>query len=89
MNKTVRLHLGVRKVSFAGMDDAVARTGMEYGGITPVGLPTGWPLLVDEAVVRCPWIVVGSGVRASKILIAGADAARLPGAEVLSLAAGG
>ena len=89
VNKTVRLHLGVRKVSFAGMDDAVARTGMEYGGITPVGLPAGWPLLVDEAVARSPWIVVGSGLRASKLLVAGADAARLPSAAVLSLAAAG
>jgi len=89
VNKTVRLHLGVRKVSFAGMDDAVARTGMEYGGITPVGLPADWPLLVDEAVARSPWIVVGSGLRASKLLIPGVDAARLPRAEVLSLAAAG
>ena len=89
VNKTVRLHLGVRKISFAGMDDAVARTGMEYGGITPVGLPAGWPLLIDEAVARCRWILIGSGLRASKIVIAGADVARLPGAEVLSLAVGG
>ena len=88
VNKTVRLHLGVRKISFAGMADAVAQTGMAYGGITPVGLPTGWPLLVDHAVAACPWILVGSGIRGSKIVLTGADAARLPGAEVLSLAAG-
>ena len=32
------------------MDTAVALTGMEYGGITPVGLPTDWPILVDQNV---------------------------------------
>ena len=50
VNKTVRKHLDVRKISFASMEDAVAQTGMEYGGITPVGLPADWPILVDTAV---------------------------------------
>ena len=52
VNKTVRKHLDVRKISFAGMDDAVGQTGMEYGGITPIGLPASWPILVDDAVRR-------------------------------------
>ena len=61
-------------------------TGMEYGGITPVGLPDGWPILVDEAVAALDWILIGSGIRGSKIIISGAAAADLPGAEVLALA---
>jgi prolyl-tRNA editing enzyme YbaK/EbsC (Cys-tRNA(Pro) deacylase) len=86
VNKTVRKHLGVRKISFASMDDAVSDTGMEYGGITPVGLPDGWPVLVDTAVTERPWIVIGSGIRGSKLAVPGALAAKLPGAEVLDLA---
>ena len=39
VNGIVRRHLGVRKISFAPHDDAVGLTGMEFGGITPVGLP--------------------------------------------------
>src|SRR5258708_1187635 len=39
VNGLVRKRLGARKASFAAMDAAVALTGMEYGGITPVGLP--------------------------------------------------
>ncbi|HEY9292774.1 MAG TPA: YbaK/EbsC family protein [Microlunatus sp.] len=86
VNKTVRKHLGVRKLSFASMDDAVAATGMEYGGITPIGLPADWPVLVDTAVTRRDWIVIGSGIRGSKVAIPGALAGKLPGAEVLDLA---
>ncbi|WP_188895984.1 YbaK/EbsC family protein [Microlunatus endophyticus] len=86
VNKTVRKHLGVRKISFAPMEDAVSATGMEYGGITPVGLPGGWPVLVDTAVTGRPWIVIGSGTRGSKLAIPGALAGTLPGAEVLELA---
>ena len=47
VNGVVRRHLDVRKISFARLDDAVALTGMEFGGITAVGLPADWPVLVD------------------------------------------
>ena len=40
VNKVVRKHLDVRKISFAAIADAVSRSGMEYGGITP-GRPAG------------------------------------------------
>jgi prolyl-tRNA editing enzyme YbaK/EbsC (Cys-tRNA(Pro) deacylase) len=86
VNRVIRKRLDVRKISFAGMDDAVRQTGMEYGGITPIGLPPSWPILVDDAVARLDRIVVGSGIRGSKIAMPGPSAARLPYAEVLPLA---
>lgn len=86
VNGTVRRLLDARKASFAPMDEAVEITGMEYGGITPVGLPAGWPLLVDTAVAATPYVVIGSGLRRSKLVVAGADLLRLPGAEELLLA---
>jgi prolyl-tRNA editing enzyme YbaK/EbsC (Cys-tRNA(Pro) deacylase) len=84
VNGLVRKHLDVRKASFAPMADAVAQTGMEYGGITPLGLPARWPLLVDAAVAGARRVVVGSGVRRSKLWLPGAVLAGLPGAEVLT-----
>jgi prolyl-tRNA editing enzyme YbaK/EbsC (Cys-tRNA(Pro) deacylase) len=83
VNGLVRRHLGVRKASFAPMDTAVRETGMEYGGITPVGLPAGWPLLIDAAVVAAPHLVVGSGARRGKLIVAGPVLGALPGAVVL------
>jgi prolyl-tRNA editing enzyme YbaK/EbsC (Cys-tRNA(Pro) deacylase) len=58
-------------------------TGMEYGGITPIGLPPDWPLLVDRRVTGQPMVVIGSGVRRSKILLPGDLLAQLPAAEVI------
>ncbi|MPZ79777.1 MAG: hypothetical protein GEV28_05005 [Actinophytocola sp.] len=84
VNNVVRKRLDVRKASFAAMDTAVELTGMAYGGITPVGLPAQWPLLLDPAVAAAPELVIGSGVRGSKILIPGPTLAALPGAEVLA-----
>lgn len=83
VNGLVRRHIGARKVSFAPMDVAVAESGMEHGGITPVGLPGEWPLLVDAAVASHERVVVGSGVRRSKLVLPGPALAVLPGATVL------
>jgi prolyl-tRNA editing enzyme YbaK/EbsC (Cys-tRNA(Pro) deacylase) len=83
VNGVVRRRLDVRKASFAPMDTAVELTGMEYGGITPLGLPDGWPLLIDQAVAAAPELVIGSGIRGSKILVPGEVLAKFPGAEVV------
>ena len=83
VNGIVRRQLDVRKASFAPVQTAVELTGMEYGGITPVGLPAGWPVFVDAAVAAAGQVVIGSGVRRSKLMLPGAALAQLPGAEVI------
>ena len=83
VNNVARRELDVRKASFAPMDTAVAESGMEYGGITPLGLPAGWPVLVDAAVADTPHVVIGSGVRHSKLVLPAKLLAGLPGARVI------
>lgn len=77
VNGVVKRRMDVRKASFLSMEEAVARTGMEYGGITPLGLPDDWPVLVDAAVATLPWAIIGSGLRCSKIAIRGSALAWL------------
>ncbi len=84
VNGAVRRYLNVRKASFAPVDAATAETGMEYGGITPIGLPKSWPVLIDARVVDVPDVIIGSGVRRSKIVLPGAALADLPGAEIIT-----
>lgn len=83
VNHVVKQRLDVRKASFMPMEAAVERSGMAYGGITPVGLPAEWRLFVDAAVVARPTVLIGSGVRPSKLIVPGALLAALPGAEVI------
>jgi prolyl-tRNA editing enzyme YbaK/EbsC (Cys-tRNA(Pro) deacylase) len=83
VNGVARRELDVRKASFAPVDDAVAATGMEYGGITPIGLPGDWRVLIDARVAAGPRVVVGSGVRCSKLTLPGGLLGRLPGATVI------
>jgi prolyl-tRNA editing enzyme YbaK/EbsC (Cys-tRNA(Pro) deacylase) len=83
VNGVVRRLLDVRKASFAPMDTAVAETGMRYGGITPIGLPDGWPILVDAAVAATGEVAVGSGLRGSKLALPGKALLDLPGAQLV------
>lgn len=86
INGVVRRHLGARKISFAPHDDAVSLTGMEFGGITPVGLPDDWAVLVDDAVAEAGEVCIGSGVRRSKLVLEAEALLALPNAERLALA---
>jgi prolyl-tRNA editing enzyme YbaK/EbsC (Cys-tRNA(Pro) deacylase) len=83
VNRLVKRTLDVRKLSFMAMDRAVEESGMEYGGITPLGLPPEWRVLVDSRVPELASVIIGSGVRRSKLLVPGPLMAELPGAEVL------
>lgn len=83
VNGLIRRHLDARKASFAPMEEAVTLTKMEYGGITAVGLPAGWPILVDKAVAEATEVVIGSGIRKSKLVVTGSFLASLPNAIVL------
>jgi prolyl-tRNA editing enzyme YbaK/EbsC (Cys-tRNA(Pro) deacylase) len=83
VNGLVRKHLDARKASFASTDTAVELSGMEYGGITPIGLPPEWPVLVDDAVTRSEHVIIGSGRRRGKLLLPGPLLGKVPGAQVL------
>jgi prolyl-tRNA editing enzyme YbaK/EbsC (Cys-tRNA(Pro) deacylase) len=83
VNNLVKRTLNVRKASFLPVERAVEETAMEYGGITPVGLPAGWRILVDSRVVDISLAVIGSGIRGSKLVLSGVEVSKLPGAEVV------
>lgn len=83
VNGLVRRTIDARRASFARMEEAVSATGMEYGAITPVGLPDGWPILVDKAVADSEYVIIGSGLRKSKLTVPGKFFASLPGVQIL------
>ncbi len=83
VNGLARRHLDARKASFAPMEEAVSETNMEYGGITPIGLPTDWSVLIDKAVAGSERLIIGSGIRKSKIIVSGKTLATFPNAVVL------
>ncbi len=88
VNNAVRKLLDVRKATFLPMERATAESGMEYGGITFLGLPAEYRVLLDASVAlpdsdAGDRVVIGSGVRRSKLSLPGALLASAPGVELV------
>ena len=67
------------------MDPDLARA-MFAGDMTDEQWAIARTSLVDEAVAQAGLVVIGSGIRGSKVLVDGGDLAKLPTATVLELA---
>jgi prolyl-tRNA editing enzyme YbaK/EbsC (Cys-tRNA(Pro) deacylase) len=83
VNRTVRDRLGTRKASFAPAEDTAALTGMQMGGVTVFGLPSGLPIWVDARVMTRARIVLGGGSRSWKVVSTPDILRALPGMEVV------
>ena len=84
LNGLVKHTLEVSKVSFAPTDVAAEATRMQSGGMSPIGLPHGWPILVDSRILDVPQLFVGSGIRPSKLVLDGSIFADIPGIVCIS-----
>ena len=82
VNNRVKNLLGTAKAGFASAEDIGKITGMEIGGVTPIGLPADLPLYVDERVMKPDWIILGGGSRDRKLKVAPIMLSQL-GAEVV------
>lgn len=82
LNGLVRKHLGAKKISLANLETVLAETGMEYGSITPFGLPESYKILVDSRFMEKEKIVVGGGKQISKLLLP-TSVFQMIGAEII------
>ena len=83
VNKKVRSLLEVRKLSFAPPELTKELTGMLIGGVTPLALPPGLPILVDSRVMDHDWVILGGGSRSLKVKVDPKVFDMLPDAEVI------
>ena len=81
VNKSVRHCLGAKRASFASADETREQTGMELGGITPLGLPAHIDLLVDQRIAELDFIILGGGSRRAKIFVSPQLFDKLPNAS--------
>lgn len=83
LNGVIRKHLNARKISLAPLDKVLQETGMEFGSITPFGLPDSWKILIDNALLSNEKIIVGGGKQISKLLLPTSVFSMLPNAEII------
>lgn len=85
VNGAIRRQLGARRVSFAPKDVALALTSMEYGGVTPIGLPKDWTIIIDDAIMKHEVVIAGGGIRGSKLAIKTSCFTALPNAVIANI----
>jgi prolyl-tRNA editing enzyme YbaK/EbsC (Cys-tRNA(Pro) deacylase) len=82
VNKKVSELLGVKRCSFASAEQTRELTGMEIGGVTPLGLPA-MPVYVDSQIMSKDEVVIGGGNRSSKLLLRPSELRKLEIVEVI------
>jgi prolyl-tRNA editing enzyme YbaK/EbsC (Cys-tRNA(Pro) deacylase) len=82
-NGIIRKTLNARKVSLAPLSLVLEETKMEFGSITPFGLPSHWPILIDARILDASRIVIGSGLIKSKLSLPSQALANLAGSVIV------
>ena len=83
VNNVVRKKLAARKVSFASPEETRTLTGMEIGGVTPIGLPAALPVWIDARIMALDYIILGGGNRASKLKVGPGLLLTIDGVEII------
>ena len=83
VNKVARKRLGTRKASFASAEITKELTGMEIGGVTPLGLPEDFPIWIDNLVMEAPKVIIGAGSRSAKIYLSPDNLLRFPNTHIV------
>ena len=87
VNKVVTQEALCEEGVFAKSRGHRAITGMEIGGVTPIGLPTGVPVWVEASVMSLDYIILGGGNRISKLKVPPAVFELIDGCEIVEAAA--
>jgi prolyl-tRNA editing enzyme YbaK/EbsC (Cys-tRNA(Pro) deacylase) len=82
VNKTISKLLGVKKCSFATGEQTIESTGMQIGGVTPVGIEN-MPIYVDSAVEKSEMAILGGGNRSTKLIVKPAELLKLPNVQII------
>ncbi len=70
----LKVELGAGKIAFASKEQAKKLTGMEVGGISPLGLlGKNIPVYIDQTVLEYDWIVFSAGQRGMTVQMAVSD----------------
>ena len=78
VNRTVKRLMGVSRLSFATAAETESLTGMTVGGVTPFALPDQVPVYADEILLDLEYVILGSGSRSSKLIVAPDSLNKLP-----------
>ncbi len=71
--KALRRHFGQSRLTMASEEEVLRITGYPIGAVSPFGMLTPLPVLIDESVTAQEEVSIGSGVRGTTIILRVAD----------------
>ncbi len=71
--KVLRKHVGTNRISMASKEEVLSVTGYQLGAVAPFGLRQPLNILVDRSILNEEIISMGSGIRATAIILKSAD----------------
>jgi Cys-tRNA(Pro)/Cys-tRNA(Cys) deacylase len=78
--------LGAKELRFATIEQAEKFTGMQVGGISPLGLlDKNIPIYIDKIVTEYKWIVISAGQRGISVRVPVIELVNLIQAQFLSV----
>jgi prolyl-tRNA editing enzyme YbaK/EbsC (Cys-tRNA(Pro) deacylase) len=85
VNRKVAAIAGTKKLSFAAAEETAALTGQLIGGVTLLGLPSDWPVSIDQPILDLAYAILGGGNRSSKIKVQPRELLKIPNAQVADI----
>jgi len=80
---TLRAHFGQSRLTMADPEEVLRVTGYRTGTVSPIGLLTPMPILVDESLLALEELSIGSGRPATGVIMKRDDLLRaIPNGEV-------
>lgn len=71
--KALRRHFGQSRLTMASPEEVLSVTGYPIGAVSPFGMTTQLPVLIDESVTAQEEVSLGSGVRGTTVILRVAD----------------
>jgi prolyl-tRNA editing enzyme YbaK/EbsC (Cys-tRNA(Pro) deacylase) len=84
VNHAVRQLIGASRASFASAEETIELTGMPIGGVTPIGLPPGLPIYVDERILGLEYVMLSAGTRRGKLKTWPDELRKVPGLQYVA-----
>lgn len=78
--------IGKKKATMVSPEQAEELSGSVIGGISPFGLKTPMPIVIDKGAFAHPTIAVSGGSRELKVEVTPVDFIELTGAEIAEIA---
>lgn len=83
--KAIAELINCKRIELATLEDLKKNIGYPPSGVSPLGIPTGIPIIIDNEILKFDSILIGSGVIGVEIELSPKDLMELASCQVHSI----